>query len=168
MAKSQSQWVNPIFPVHNKANPSFHFTPSRPSCRQERRCDCVCTESNLSYAGAKTEKGSAERLPGLFPSREREMSVKGTECSELCGVKPSVLKSHAGEKGTCLYSVHVSQTGRCTWHSWLNYKVITPNCKHARRPNKFQKEAAEQVSPCKPMPLHILPMNLYMSWVVSI
>ena len=27
------------------------------------------------------------------------MSVKGTECSELCGVKPSVLKSHAGEKG---------------------------------------------------------------------
>ena len=23
-------------------------------CRQEHRCDCVCTESNLSYAGAKT------------------------------------------------------------------------------------------------------------------
>ena len=137
-------------------------------CRQEHRCDCVCTESNLSYAGAKTSKGSAERLPGLFPSRKREMFVKGTECSELCGVKPSVLKTHAGEKGTSLYSVHVSQTGRCTWHSWLNYKVITPNCKHARRPNKFQKEAAEQVSPCKPMPFHILPMNLYMSWVVSI
>ena len=40
------------------------------------------------------------------------MSVKGTECSELCGVmyvKPSVLKSHAGEQGTSLYSVHVSQ-----------------------------------------------------------
>ena len=31
MAKSQSQWVNPIFPVHNKANPSSRFTPSRPS-----------------------------------------------------------------------------------------------------------------------------------------
>ena len=30
VAKSQSQWVNPIFPVHNKANPSSHFTPSRP------------------------------------------------------------------------------------------------------------------------------------------
>ena len=29
MAKSQSRWVNPIFPVHNKANPSSHFTPSR-------------------------------------------------------------------------------------------------------------------------------------------
>ena len=30
------------------------------------------------------------------------MSVKGTECSELCGVmyvEPSVLKSHAGEQG---------------------------------------------------------------------
>ena len=23
-------------------------------CRQEHRCDCLCTESNLSYAGAKT------------------------------------------------------------------------------------------------------------------
>ena len=66
------------------------------------------------------------------------MSVKGTECSELCGVmyvEPSILKSHAGEQGTCLYSVHV-----------------TPNCKHARRPNMFQKEAAQQVSPCKPLP----------------
>ena len=82
------------------------------------------------------------------------MSVKGTECSELCGVmyvEPSVLKSHAGEQGTCLYSVRVSQKGRCTWHSWLNCKVITPNCKHARRPNMFQKEAAQQVSPCKPI-----------------
>ena len=32
--------------------------------------------------------------------KEIEMSVKGTECSELCGVmyvEPSVLKSHAGE-----------------------------------------------------------------------
>ena len=40
------------------------------------------------------------------------MSVKGTECSELCGVvyvKPSVLKPLAGEKGTGLYSVRVSQ-----------------------------------------------------------
>ena len=55
--------------------------------------------------------------PGLFPSRKREMSVKGAECSELCGVmyvKPSVLKSHAGEQGTSLYSMHVSQKGRCT------------------------------------------------------
>ena len=40
------------------------------------------------------------------------MSVKGTECSELCGivyVKPSYLISHAGRIGTSLYSVHVSQ-----------------------------------------------------------
>ena len=45
------------------------------------------------------------------------MSVKGIECSELCGVvyaEPSVLKSHAGEQGTSLCSVHVSQKGRCT------------------------------------------------------
>ena len=35
MAKSQSQRVNPIFPVHNKANPSCHFTPSRPSNTHE-------------------------------------------------------------------------------------------------------------------------------------
>ena len=44
-----------------------------------------------------SEKG----LPGLFPSRKRVLNVrvKGTACSELCGVmyvKPSVLKSHAG------------------------------------------------------------------------
>jgi len=42
------------------------------------------------------EKG----LPGLFPSRKRVLNVrvKGTACSELCGVmyvKPS-LKLHAG------------------------------------------------------------------------
>ena len=40
-------------------------------------------------------------LPGLFPSRKRVMSVKGTECSELCGVvyvKPSVVHMK-GEKG---------------------------------------------------------------------
>ena len=45
------------------------------------------------------------------------MSVKGTECSVLCGVmyvKPSVLKSHAREQGTSLYSVLVSQKRRCT------------------------------------------------------
>ena len=42
-----------------------------------------------------------------------------------------------------------------------------PNCKHARSPNKLQKEAAQQVSPCKPLPIDILSMNLYMSWAVS-
>ena len=47
-----------------------------------------------------SEKG----LPGLFPSRKRVLNVrvKGTTCSELCGVmyvKPSVLKSHAGRVG---------------------------------------------------------------------
>ena len=38
-----------------------------------------------------------------------------------------------------------------------------PNCKHALKPNKFQKEVAQQVSPCKPLPFDILSMNLYMS-----
>ena len=42
-----------------------------------------------------------------------------------------------------------------------------PQCKHAPRHNKFQKEAAQQVSPCKPLPFDILSMYLYMSWVVS-
>ena len=83
-------------------------------CRQEHRCDCVCTDRSLSMLEQRLKRAVQKGLPGLFPSRKREMSVKGTECSELCGVKPSVLKSHAGEKGTSLYSVHVSQTGRCT------------------------------------------------------
>ena len=42
-----------------------------------------------------------------------------------------------------------------------------PQCKHAPRHNTFQREAAQQVSPCKPLPFDILSMNLYMSWVVS-
>ena len=46
-----------------------------------------------------SEKGLP--VPGLFPSRKRVLNVrvKGTACSELCGVmyvKPSFLKSHAG------------------------------------------------------------------------
>ena len=41
-----------------------------------------------------------------------------------------------------------------------------PNCEHACRPNKFQKEAAQQVSHCKPLPFDILLLNLQMSWVV--
>jgi len=51
-------------------------------------------------------------------------------------VKPSVLKSLQGE-----YSVHASQK--------VDVRDILdcPNCKHALRPNKFQKEAAQQVSP---------------------
>ena len=86
-------------------------------CRQEHRCDCVCTDRSLSMLEQRLKRAVQKGLPGLFPSRKREMSVKGTECSELCGVmyvEPSVLKSHAGEQGTCLYSVHVSQKGRCT------------------------------------------------------
>ena len=31
-----------------------------------------------------------------------------------------------------------------------------PNCKHARRPSKFQKEAAQQVRPCKPLPFELI------------
>ena len=42
----------------------------------------------------RVKRAVQKGLPGLFPSRKREMSVKGTECSELCGVmyvKPSVV-----------------------------------------------------------------------------
>ena len=145
---------------------SNSFCKVEDHCRQEHRCDCVCTDRSLSMLEQRLKRVVQKGLPGLFPSRKTEMSVKGTGCSELCGVmyfKPSVLKSHAGEQGTSLYSVHVSQKRRFTWHSWSNYKVITPNCKHAppdaRRPKKFQKEAAQQESPCKPLPFHILPMN---------
>ena len=84
-------------------------------CRQEHRCDCVCTDRSLSMLEQRLKRAVQKGLPGLFPSRKRVMSVKGTECSELCGVmyvKPSVLKSHAGEQGTSLSSVHVSQKGR--------------------------------------------------------
>ena len=96
------------------------------------------------------------------------MSVKGTYCSELCGVmyvKPS-LKSHAGRIRGSLYSVHSQKVG-CTWRSWLWLQGDCPDCKHAAlRPNKFQKEAAQQVSHSKPSQFDILSMNLYMSWVV--
>ena len=40
------------------------------------------------------------------------MSVKGSECSELCGVmyvKAVVLNHMQGESGASLYSVHASQ-----------------------------------------------------------
>ena len=56
--------------------------------------------SSPKYAGAKFKRAVQKGLPGLFPSRKRELSVKGTEFSELCGLiylKPTVLKSHAGE-----------------------------------------------------------------------
>ena len=69
-------------------------------CRQEQRCDCVRTDRNLRMLEQRRKRAVQKGLPRLFPSRKREMSVKGTECSELCGVmyvKPSVLKSHAGE-----------------------------------------------------------------------
>ena len=96
------------------------------------------------------------------------MSVKGTDCSELCGVmyvKPS-LKSHAGRIRGSLYSVHSQKVG-CTWRSWLWLQGDCPDCKHAAlRLNKFQKEAAQQVSHGKPSQFDILSMNLYMSWVV--
>ena len=48
----------------------------------------------------RVKRAVQKGLPGLFPSRKRELSVKGTEFSELCGLiylKPTVLKSHAGE-----------------------------------------------------------------------
>ena len=58
------------------------------------------TDRKPKYAGAKLKRAVQKGLPGLFPSRKREMSVKGTECSERCGlmyVKLSVFRSHAGE-----------------------------------------------------------------------
>ena len=69
-------------------------------CRQDHRCDCVRTDRNLRMLEQRLKRAVQKGLPGLIPSRKREMSVKGTECSELCGVmyvKPSVLKSHAIE-----------------------------------------------------------------------
>ena len=145
-------------------------------CRQEHRCDCVCTDRSLSMLEQRLKRAVQKGLPGLFSSRKTEMSVKGTECSELCGVvyfKPSVLNHTQENKGLVyIQCMLAKKEDACTRHSWLNYKVITPNRKHAppdaRRPKKFQKEAAQQESPCKPLPFHILPMNLYMSWVVSI
>ena len=63
--------------------------------RTEIRYDCVRTDRNLRMLGQRLKRAVQKGLPRLFPSRKREMSVKGTECSELCGVmyvKPSVLK----------------------------------------------------------------------------
>ena len=72
----------------------------------------LCTyRSYPKYAGAKFKRAVQKGLPGLFPSRKRVMSVKGTECSELCVVmyvKPSVVHMK-GDKGlvyTYLHSVH--------------------------------------------------------------
>ena len=121
-------------------------------CRQEHRCDCLCTDRSLSMLEQRLKRAVQKAYLDYSRREKKEM----------------FFKSHTGEQGTSLYSVHVSQKGRCTWHSWLNYKVITLNCKHAppdaRRPNKFQKEAAQQVSPCKPLPFRIF----FSSWVVSI
>ena len=74
-------------------------------CMQEYRCDCVRTDRSLSMLEQRLKRAVQKGLPGLFPSRKTEMSVKCNECSELCGVmyfKPSVLKSHAREQGTSL------------------------------------------------------------------
>ena len=71
-------------------------------CRQEHRCDCVCTDRSLSMLEQSLKRAVQKGLPGLFSSRKTEMSVKGTECSELCGVvyfKPSVLNHTQENKG---------------------------------------------------------------------
>ena len=71
-------------------------------CRQEHRCDCVCTDRSLSMLEQRLKRAVQKGLPGLFSSRKTEMSVKGTECSELCGVvyfKPSVLNHTQENKG---------------------------------------------------------------------
>ena len=38
----------------------------------------------------------------------------------------------------------------------------------ALRPNKFRKDAAQQVSPCKPLNHDILSLNLYMTVLSSV
>ena len=73
--------------------------------------------------------------------------MKGTECGELSGVmyvKRSVLKRLQGE-----YSVHASQKVDVSdiLDCDYNWGSDCPNCKHALRPNKFPKEAAQQVNP---------------------
>ena len=50
MAKSHSQWVNPIFPVHNKASPSSHFTPSRPSMYNSIYETCKLLSANFQHS----------------------------------------------------------------------------------------------------------------------
>ena len=42
---------------------------------QEHRCDCVRTDRNLKYAGAKLKRAVQKGSPGLFPSRKRVMSA---------------------------------------------------------------------------------------------
>ena len=81
------------------------------------------------YAGAKLKRASTEGLlPGFFPSRKGlVMSVKGTECRELCGVmyvKPVVLNHMQGESGASLYSVHASQKVGLRDVLDCDYKVI--------------------------------------------
>ena len=71
------------------------------------------------------------------------MSVKGTECSELCGVmyvKPSVVHMK-GDKGL-VYTQCMLAKRQMYVTFLIELQGDCPNCKHARRPNKFQKEAA--------------------------
>ena len=90
------------------------------------------------------------------------MSVKDTECGELCGVmyvKPSVLKSHAGR---IINSVHASQKVDVRDILDCDYTVIAQVVnKRLLDPISSRKEAAQQVSPCKPLPFDILSLNLY-------
>ena len=67
-------------------------------CRQEHRCDCLCTDRSLSML--------EQRLKRAVQKAYLDYSRRGK--------KEMFFKSHTGEQGTSLYSVHVSQKGRCT------------------------------------------------------
>ena len=67
----------------------------------------------------------------------------------MCMLKLVFLNNMQEEEGTSLYSVHASQKVDVRDIFQCDYKVM-PNCKHALRTNKFQKEEVQKVSPYKP------------------
>ena len=86
MAKSQSQWVNPIFPVQNKANPSSHFTPSRPSFNcvisttpaKSANPGTVCRSQHLChYSGYQSHASSKDFFSSISKTMFCWTSIKG-------------------------------------------------------------------------------------------
>ena len=80
------KWSNKTFP-HNlsvvstsdETTPLFNstgFCKVGDHCRQKNRCDCVCTDRNLSILEQNYRvqlRAVRKGLPGLFPSRKREI-----------------------------------------------------------------------------------------------
>ena len=78
------------------------------------------------------------------------MFVKGTEFSELCGVmyvKPMVFLNHMQENNGLVYTRCMLAKRQMYVTFLIELQGDYPKCKYARRPSKFQKEAAQQVSP---------------------